>query len=149
VISGKFLISDHSVSLYRILPQSKNRNTQKMLSMSVQICSNYFSYLSLFRFWFRRGVLDLDLPEGEGHKSSLGEAPWYCCRPASALSPDLARGENQMSTSTDSNACEQMAKSAKFPILAGGPQFRLGWASILMKNRSTKFDVYHAGSKSD
>ena len=57
MISGKFLISDHSVSLYRILPQSKNRNTQKMLSMSVQICSNYFSYLSLFRFWFRRGSL--------------------------------------------------------------------------------------------
>ena len=49
-------------------------------------------------------VLDLDLPEGEGRKTALGEAPRNRCRPASALCPDMARGENQMSTSTDNNA---------------------------------------------
>ena len=56
------------------------------------------SFLSFVIIFF------LDLPEGEGRKTVLGEAPRYCCRPASALCPDLARGENQMSTSTDNNA---------------------------------------------
>jgi hypothetical protein len=47
--------------------------------------------------------------EGEGRKTALGEAalgeaPRNRCRPASALCPDMARGENQMSTSTDNNA---------------------------------------------
>jgi hypothetical protein len=63
--------------------------------------------LSLFGFFFFFGsavVLDLDLPEGEGRKTALGEAPRNRCRPASALCPDMARGENQMSTSTDNNA---------------------------------------------
>jgi len=49
-------------------------------------------------------VLDLDLPEGEGRKTALGEALRYFCRLASALCPDLARGENHLSTSTDNNA---------------------------------------------
>ena len=33
-----------------------------------------------------------------------------CCRPASALCPDLARGESQMSTSTDNNTTTPVAK---------------------------------------
>ena len=79
-----------------------------MLLMSVLTRSHYFTHLSLFVcFFFFFGsavVLDLDLPEGEGRKTALGEAPRNRCRPASALCPDMARGENQMSTSTDNNA---------------------------------------------
>ena len=51
-------------------------------------------------------ILFLDLPEGEGRKTALGEAPRHYCRLASALCPDLARGENRMSTSTDNNASQ-------------------------------------------
>jgi hypothetical protein len=42
---------------------------------------------------------------GEGHKSGVRRTNLVLLPPALALCPDLARGENQMSTSTDNNAC--------------------------------------------
>ena len=67
--------------------------------------SLFHSFVFIWFFFFGSAVvLDLDLPEGEGRKTALGEAPRNRCRPASALCPDMARGENQMSTSTDNNA---------------------------------------------
>jgi hypothetical protein len=41
---------------------------------------------------------------GEGHKSGVRRTNLVLLPPALALCPDLARGENQMSTSTDNNA---------------------------------------------
>jgi len=59
-------------------------------------------------------VLDLNLPEGEGRKTALGEAPKYCCRPASALCPDLARGKK---TNYHFNGRQRMARFSAFSSL--------------------------------
>jgi hypothetical protein len=51
--------------------------------------------------------LQLDLPVGEGHKSGVRRTNLVLLPTALALCPDLARGENQMSTSTDNNAHQE------------------------------------------
>ena len=83
-----------------------------MLLMSVLTSLSLFHsfvFICFLFFFCSAVVLDLDLPEGEGRKTALGEAPRNRCRPASALCPDMARGENQMSTSTDNNACSRLS----------------------------------------
>ena len=59
--------------------------------------------------------LQLDLPVGEGHKSGVRRTNLVLLPPALALCPDLARGENQMSTSTDNNANNDFAM-AEMPL---------------------------------
>ena len=88
------------------------------------------SLIFLFLVFGSAVVLDIDLPKGEGRKTALGEAPWNRCRPASALCPDMARGENQMSTSTDNNAYIPV-KMAGF-IFAEIPSIYLGLQFVII-----------------
>jgi len=93
--------------------------------------SLFHSFVFIWFFFFGSAVvLDLDLPEGEGRKTALGEAPRNRCRPASALCPDMARGENQMSTSTDNNAYIPV-KMAGF-IFAEIPSIYLGLQFVII-----------------